>query len=54
MKTYPQTYEVNGKIVALRLLKEADKKALLDFANSLPEEDLLFLSFDITQESISE
>jgi RimJ/RimL family protein N-acetyltransferase len=52
MKTYPQTYEVNGKIVALRLLKEADKKALLDFANSLPEEDLLFLSFDITQEKV--
>ncbi len=52
MKTYPQTYEVNGKSVTLRLLEEADKKALLDFANSLPEEDLLFLSFDITQEKV--
>ena len=27
-----------------------DKQAVLDFARSLPEDDLLFLSFDITDE----
>ncbi|RMH32887.1 MAG: GNAT family N-acetyltransferase [Acidobacteria bacterium] len=52
MKTYPRTCKVNGKVVVLRLLEEKDKKALLNFANSLPEEDLLFLSFDITQEKV--
>jgi len=52
MQTYPRILELDGKKVTLRLLEESDKRSLLDFANSLPEEDLLFLSFDITQEKV--
>lgn len=51
---YPKTVKVAGKSVILRSLNESDEQAILDFARSLPEEDLLFLSFDITQKSVVE
>ena len=49
-RTYPWKIKIDGKNVTLRLLTADDKKVVLDFARSLPEDDLLFLSFDITDE----
>ncbi len=50
-RNYPWTTNINGTKVTLRLMAAADKDNVLKFALSLPEDDLLFLSFDITQES---
>ncbi|CAN5609375.1 GNAT family N-acetyltransferase [soil metagenome] len=49
-RTYPWKTNVDGKSVILRLMTAEDKDAVLDFARLLPEDDLLFLSFDITDE----
>ena len=49
-RTYPWKTNVDGKTVTLRLMTAEDKDAVLNFARSLPEDDLLFLSFDITDE----
>lgn len=49
-RNYPWKTNIKGETVNLRLMTAADKQAVLDFARSLPEDDLLFLSFDITQE----
>ncbi|MCS6873590.1 MAG: GNAT family N-acetyltransferase [Acidobacteriota bacterium] len=51
-KAYPKTVKIAEKTITLRPLLEEDGKAILDFARSLPEEDLLFLSFDITDENV--
>lgn len=48
-QTYPWTTNAHGPAVTLRLLQSADQDALLQFARSLPSDDLLFLSVDITQ-----
>lgn len=48
-RKYPFTSNLKGTTVTLRLMKPEDKEALLKFARSLPEDDLLFLSVDITQ-----
>jgi RimJ/RimL family protein N-acetyltransferase len=53
-RTYPWKTEIDGKDVALRLMTANDKDALLEFARSLPEDDLLFLSFDVTSEDFVE
>jgi RimJ/RimL family protein N-acetyltransferase len=53
-RKYPWTKNIDGKNVTLRLMTADDKTAVLRFARSLPEDDLLFLSFDITQESFVE
>ncbi len=53
-RNYPWTTKIDGAQTILRLMTAGDKEALLQFARSLPEEDLLFLSFDITQESFFE
>ncbi len=50
-RTFPWTTKIDGTQVKLRLMTADDKEAVLAFARSLPEDDLLFLSFDITQES---
>ena len=50
-RNYPWTTNIDGTQVKLRLMTADDKDAVLAFACSLPEDDLLFLSFDITQES---
>ena len=50
-RNYPWTTNIDGTQVKLRLMTSDDKDAVLQFARSLPEDDLLFLSFDITQES---
>ena len=50
-RKYPWTTKINGTQIKLRLMTADDKDAVLAFALSLPEDDLLFLSFDIMQES---
>jgi L-amino acid N-acyltransferase YncA len=51
VRAYPETRNVGGRNVTLRYMTAADKAALLKFARSLPEHDLLFLRRDITEES---
>lgn len=48
-RTYPWTTNINGTHLTFRLMTTADKNAMLEFARSLPDEDLLFLRTDITQ-----
>ena len=49
-RNYPWKTSIDVKTVVLRLMTADDKQAVLNFARSLPEDDLLFLSFDITDE----
>lgn len=53
-RTYPWTTNIDGTNVTLRLMTAKDKEAMLEFARALPEDDLLFLSFDITSEDFIE
>ncbi len=46
---YPATGTVGGQRVTLRLMADGDREAILAFANSLPQHDLLFLRRDITR-----
>jgi len=48
-RQYPWTASINGRPVLLRLMTPDDKSEFLTFAQSLPEDDLLFLSIDITR-----
>lgn len=48
-RSYPWTTTINGRSVTLRLMTSEDEGALLEFARSLPEDDLLFLSIDMTR-----
>ncbi len=49
-RKYPWTTVIDGKTFTLRLMTASDKPKMLAFAKSLPEDDLLFLAIDITQE----
>jgi L-amino acid N-acyltransferase YncA len=50
---YPRETRLrNGLVVSLRLMAEPDKQRLLEFARSLPPDDLLFLRTDITDPAI--
>jgi RimJ/RimL family protein N-acetyltransferase len=51
---YPRTIQVAGSSLTLRRIADNDKEKILEFARALPEEDLLFLSFDITRENVVE
>jgi RimJ/RimL family protein N-acetyltransferase len=51
-RTYPWTASVKDNQVTIRLMKPEDANALLAFAQSLPEDDLLFLSVDITKPEV--
>jgi RimJ/RimL family protein N-acetyltransferase len=53
-RTYPWTTSVKDKQITVRLMKPEDGEALLAFARSLPEDDLLFLSVDITRPEVVE
>ena len=53
-RNYPWTTNIDGTNVTLRLMTADDKDALLKFGRTLPEDDLLFLSFDITSEDFVE
>ncbi len=48
-RNYPWTTTLGDKRITLRLMQAKDRDALLAFARSLPSDDLLFLSIDITQ-----
>lgn len=50
-REYPWTTEIKGESFTLRLMTEADRDEMLEFARSLPEDDLLFLAIDITKEA---
>ncbi len=50
---YPRTITLpDGQSVRVRLMTAADREALLAFARSLPQEDLLFLRTDITDPAV--
>jgi L-amino acid N-acyltransferase YncA len=50
---YPRTISLpDGHAVQMRLMTAADRDALLAFARSLPQEDLLFLRVDITDPAV--
>ena len=47
---YPRTVKLDdGTQVELRVMGHADRAAVLQFAQGLPEEDVMFLRIDITQ-----
>jgi L-amino acid N-acyltransferase YncA len=50
IRTYPVTHRAGNHDVTLRPMTADDKDAVLAFARTLPEHDLLFLRRDITQE----
>lgn len=47
-RSYPWTTTINDKKVTFRLQERKDMEDSLRFAKELPENDLLFLTFDIT------
>ena len=53
-RKYPWITRVKDNKVTIRLMKPEDSGALLAFARSLPEDDLLFLSIDITRPEVIE
>ncbi len=53
LKSYPREIEVGGNhTVALRLMEKSDRGHIVDFARSLPPDDLLFLRKDITDPKV--
>lgn len=47
---YPRSLKLpDGRAVMFRLMDQDDKAAILEFARSLPSDDLLFLRSDITE-----
>ncbi len=51
LERYPKTATVGGKAITFRLMRGGDEAAMVAFARSLPEHDLLFLARDITNEA---
>lgn len=47
-RAYPWTTQLNGVQVTLRLMERADLGRSVQFARALPEDDLMFLTLDIT------
>lgn len=50
--TYPMTQDFDASSVSFRLMTPDDRDLLLEFAQSLPESDLIYLRMDITQPEI--
>ena len=51
LSDYPQTIELSeGTTITLQAMGPEDRSAILKFAKNLPEEDLLFLTMDLTQD----
>src|ERR1043165_1065753 len=48
-RTYPRSTTLKNKQITLRLMEPGDRDALMNFARSLPQDDLLFLAVDITR-----
>src|ERR1044072_6057481 len=53
-RSYPWTTNMKDTQVKIRLMKPEDQQAMIAFADSLPESDLLFLSVDITKPEVVE
>lgn len=51
-RTYPWTETVDGQTISYRLMTEEDKSAVLGFAKTLPEADLMFLRIGITKPNV--
>jgi len=51
-RTFPWTTSIKDRSIAIRLMNPEDGAALLAFAQSLPADDLLFLSVDITRPEV--
>ncbi len=50
---YPRTIDLpDGQRVEMRLMAATDRDAMLAFARSVPQEDLLFLRLDITDPAV--
>jgi GNAT superfamily N-acetyltransferase len=52
LATYPQSETINGRTVSYRLMTAEDKSAVLKFARTLPEADLMFLRIGITKPEV--
>jgi RimJ/RimL family protein N-acetyltransferase len=50
-RTYPWSTNVGGTNITFRLMTADDRDEVKRFAKTLPEEDLMFLRTDITQDS---
>jgi RimJ/RimL family protein N-acetyltransferase len=48
-RTYPWTTNVDGVRLTFRLMEPSDRDAIIAFARSLPNDDLIFLRTDITE-----
>jgi len=48
-RTYPWTTNVDGVRLSFRLMEPSDREAMLQFARTLPNDDLIFLRTDITE-----
>ena len=48
-RTYPWTTNVGGVRLTFRLMEPSDRDAIIAFARSLPNDDLIFLRTDITE-----
>ena len=48
---FPTRFTLGGHQVSLRYMRVSDRNGMLTFARALPDEDLLFLRRDITEES---
>lgn len=53
-RTYPWQTNLDGVEVSFRLMEPSDGDAVLAFARSLPDHDLMFLRIDITQPEVVE
>src|SRR5271170_4018173 len=50
---YPKELKLpDGRTATVRFMEPGDKQAILQFARSLPEDDLLFLRLDITDPTV--
>lgn len=55
LEDYPATAALkDGSEITLKAMSGKDKKAIMNFAKDLPEEDLLFLTIDLTQDQAIE
>lgn len=53
MTTYPKSVTLSdGTHIEIRMMTADDRDAVLEFARSLPEEDLLFLRVDLTDPDV--
>ena len=50
-RAYPWTTKLNGTQVTLRLMERGDLAKSLQFSRDVPEEDLMFLTVDITDQA---